>query len=153
MRPLWDGIKNTLAADDLFWRVSCFFFALLAGGLGVLIGCVLLLSSARDTMWWPWQALFWLLAAGLFAWAAVLLLGCVSPPASRPARWAARAMPTLVDFEGDTSLFAMLAFFPAAAITLLLRAIGVRGCKSPRSARIIHEAERNTRSPWTGPTP
>jgi hypothetical protein len=62
-------------------------------------------------------------------------------------------MPTLVDFEGDTSLFAMLAFFPAAAITLLLRAIGLRGCKSPRSARIIHEAERNTRSPWTGPTP
>jgi hypothetical protein len=151
MRLLWDGIKNTLAADDLFWRVSCFFFALLAGGLGVLIGCVLLLSSARDTMWWPWQASFWLLALGLFAWATVLLLGCVSPPASRPTRWAARAMPALIDFEGDTSLFAMLAFFPAAVITLLLRGIGLRGCQSPRSARIIHEAERNTRSPWPGP--
>jgi len=36
-------------------------------------------------------------------------------------------------------------------ITLLLRGIGLRGCQSPRSARIIHEAERNTRSPRPGP--
>jgi hypothetical protein len=145
MRGLWDGVKRVLAADDLFWRVSCFFFALLGSGLAVLIGCVLLLSSARESMWWPWQALFWLLAAGSFAWGAVLLLGCFSAPDSRPARWAARAMPTLVDFEGETSLFALAAFFPAAVITLLLRGIGVRGCRSPRSARIVHEAERNSR--------
>ena len=148
MRALWDGVKGVLVADDLFWRVSCFFFALLGIGFGVLIGCVLLLSSARESMWWPWQALFWLLAAGLFAWAAVLLLGCVSPPGSRPTRWAARALPAMVDFEGETSLFALAAFLPAAVITLLLRGIGVRGCRSPRSARLIAEAERNTRSPW-----
>jgi hypothetical protein len=147
MRALWDGVKAALAADDLFWRVSCFFFALLAIGFGVLIGCVLLLSSARTSMWWPWQALCWLLVAGLFAWTAVLLLGCVSPPDSRPARWAARALPAMVDFEGETSLFALAAFFPAAVITLLLRGVGMRGCRSRRSARLIHEAERNSRSP------
>ena len=145
MRALWDGVKGVLAADDLFWRVSCFFFALLGIGLGVLIGSVLLLSSARDSMWWPWQALLWLFAAGLFAWASVLLLGCFSPPGSRPARWAARAQPAMVDFEGETSLLALAVFLPAAMVTLMLRGIGVRGCKSPRSARLIHEAERNSR--------
>jgi hypothetical protein len=42
-------------------------------------------------------------------------------------------------------------FFPAALLTLLLRGVGMRGCKSPQSAALIAEAERNTGSPW--PTP
>jgi hypothetical protein len=153
VRALWDRIKDSLAGDDLFWRVGCFFWALLGIGFGVLIGCVLLLSSARESLWWPWQALFWLLAAGLFAWAAVLLLGCVSPSDSRPTRWAAGALPAIVDFEGDTSLLAYVTFFPAAVLTLLLRGIGMRGCRSPQSALLIDEAERNTRSPWPDLTP
>lgn len=99
-------------------------------------------------MWWPWWALFWLLVVAFFAWALVLLGGCVSPPNSRPARWAAFALPDIVDFEGETSVFAIVAFFPAAVLTLLLRGIGIRGGKSPRSARLISKAERNTRAPW-----
>jgi hypothetical protein len=44
----WDRMKDALAADDLFWRVSCFFYALVGGGIGVFIVCILLLSSARQ---------------------------------------------------------------------------------------------------------
>jgi hypothetical protein len=145
VRALWDRVKDALKVDDLFWRVSCFVFALFAAGLGVLIACVLLLSSAGETMWWVWQALFWLLAAGFFAWALVLLGGCVSPPDSRPARWAAVALPDIADFDGESSGLLQLLFFPAAVLTLLLRSIGVRGCKSWRGARLVARAEREMR--------
>jgi hypothetical protein len=150
-RALWDRMKDDLAADDLFWRVSCFFFALFGVGFAVLIAWVML-SSARES-WWLWQALLWLVAAGLFAWAAVLLLGCLSPPDSRSSRWADGVLPAIVDFEGKTSAFGVVAFFPAAALTLLLHGIGVRGCRSPQSAELIEEAEQNTRSPWPDLTP
>lgn len=147
MRALWDGMRQTLAADDLFWRVSCFLFALLALAIASLIGW-LLLSPARESMGWLWQALIWLLTAASFGWAAVLLAGCFAPPESRPTRWAAVALPSIVDFEGEMSLLSIVTFFPAAVLTLLLRAIGLRGCQSPQSALLIEEAEENTRSPW-----
>jgi hypothetical protein len=50
--------------------------------------------------------------------------------------------------EGETSLFAYVTFLHAAMLTLMLRSVGMRGCRSARSARLTHEAERNTRSPW-----
>lgn len=147
MQALFDRMKEALAADDLFWRVSCFFYAVVGAGIGLLIAWVLLASSARETMWWLWYALLWLLAAAFVAWGLVLLLGCVSPPKSRPARWAAVALPQIVSFDGETGLLATMTFFPAALLTLLLRGIGIRGCKSPQSADLIAEAERNTGSP------
>jgi hypothetical protein len=150
MATLLDRLRDTLKEDDLYWRVSCFVFALLAIAVGAFIACILLLSSARETMWWLWYGLFWLLATAFFAWGLVLLGGCVSPPDSRPARWAASVLPGISgpDLLGDSSGFFDLLYYPAAVLTLLLRSIGVRGCKSSRSAEIMDEAERNTGSPW-----
>ena len=150
MGTVLDRLKDTLKDDDLFWRVSCFFFALLGIAIGGLIAWILLASSARETMWWLWYALFWLLVAAFFAWGLVLLGGCVSPPDSRPARWAAVALPGISEPDplADSSRLLDLLYYPAMALTLLLRSIGVRGCKSSRSADIMDEAERNTGSPW-----
>ena len=150
MRALWDRMKDALAEDDLFWRVSCFFYSVVGVGFAALIGWVLL-SSDRGS-WGP-RALLWLVAAGLFAWGAVLLMGCFRPPESRPSRWAANLLPAIVDFEGKTSSLRLVTFFPAAVLALLLRGIGVRGCKSAQSAELIEEAEQNTRSPWQDLTP
>ena len=146
MATLLDRMKDKLKEDDLFRRISCLFFALLAIAIGAFIAWLLLASSARETMWWLWYALFWLLVAAFFAWALVLLGGCVSSPDSRPARWAAVALPDMADSDslGDSSNWLSLLFYPAALLTLLLRSIGIRGCKSSRSAAIIADAERNT---------
>ena len=152
MGTLLDRVKDTLKEDDLYWRASCFVFALLAIAVGTFIAWILLASSARETMWWLWYALFWLLAAAFLAWGLVLLGGCVSPPDSRPARWAASALPGISGPDSDpfgnsTGWFDLL-YYPAAALTLLLRSVGIRGCKSSRSADIMDEAERKTGSPW-----
>jgi hypothetical protein len=146
MQALWDRLRNSLAADDLFFRVSCFFYALVGGAVGGFIAWLLVASSARDTMAGLLYALFWLIAIAFLAWAAVLLIGCVSPPASRPMRWASAVLPPIVSFDGQEGLLAYLTFLPAAVLTLALRAIGVGGCKSADSALLIDEAERNTRS-------
>ena len=150
MAAFLDRVKDALKEDDLYWRVSCSVFALLAIAVGGFIAAVLLLSSARETMWWLWYALFWLLAAAFLAWGLVLLGGCVSPPDSRPARWANRVLPGISgpDPLGDSSGFFDLLYYPAMALTLLLRSIGIRGCKSSRSAEIMDQAERKTGSPW-----
>jgi hypothetical protein len=146
MPSLWDRIKASLAADDLFFRVSCFFYALVGGAIGGFIAWLLVASTARETMAGPLYALFWLIAATFLIWAAILLLGCISPPNTRPARWAAAALPKIVSFDGEVGILSYLTFLPAAALTLLLRSIGIRGCKSVRSSKLVNEAERNTRS-------
>jgi len=149
MGTLLDRVKDTLKEDDLFWRVSCFFFALLAIAVGGFIAAVLLLSSARETMWWLWYALFWQLVTAFSAWGLVLLGGCVSPPDSRPARWASFVLPGISEPDplGDSSRFFDLLYYPVMALTLLLRFIGARGCKSSRSADIMDDVERKTGSP------
>ena len=146
MPSLLDRIKASLAADDLFLRASCFFYALLAAAVGGFIAWLLVESSARDTMALPLYALFWLIAAAFLAWAAMLLPGCVSPPASRPMRWASRVLPPIVSIDGQEGLLAYITFLPAAALTLALRVIGVRGCTSRKSAALIDDAERKSRS-------
>jgi hypothetical protein len=146
MQSLTDRIKATLAEDDLFWPASCLFYALVAGAAGGFIAWLLAASSARESMTLALYALFWLIAIAFLAWAAVLLLGCVSPPASRPMRWASRALPGSVSVDGQEGLLAYITFLPAAALTLALRAIGVRGCKTRKSAALIDEAERKSRS-------
>ena len=62
-------------------------------------------------------------------------------------RWASAVLPPIVSFDGQEGLLAYITFLPAAMLTLLLRSIGLRGCKSAQSAGLIDEAERNTRSP------
>jgi|ERR1044072_4887071 hypothetical protein len=147
MQALIDRLKATLAEDDLFWRASCFFYALVAGAVGGFIAWLLIASTARDTMALPLYAVLWVIAAAFLAWAAVLLLGCVSPPESRPMRWASRVLPPIVSMDGQEGLLAYITFLPAAVLTLALRAIGMRGAKSADSALLIDEAERNARSP------
>ncbi|MGB9366032.1 MAG: hypothetical protein WCE79_08460 [Xanthobacteraceae bacterium] len=146
MQAFWDRIKASLSADDLFFRVSCFFYALVGGAVGGFIAWLLVASSARETTAGPLYALFWLIAVAFLVWAAVLLIGCVSPPGTRPMRWAAATLPPIVSFDGQEGLLAYITFLPAAVLTLLLRGIGVRGCQSRRSAALIDEAERNSRS-------
>jgi hypothetical protein len=146
MQSLIDRIKATLAEDDLFWRAGCFFYAALATAVGGFIAWLLVASSARDTMAVALYALFWVIALAFLAWAAVLLAGCVSPPESRPMRWASRALPGIVSIDGQEGLLAYLTFLPAALLTLALRAIGIRGCRSRKSAALIDDAERKSRS-------
>jgi hypothetical protein len=129
MHALWHLIKDALTRDDLFWRVTCFLFAAVAAAIGVLIGWVVLNGPA---IWWPWQALLWTAAAGLFVWAFLLLGGCFSPPGSGWARRARHATPKTVDIEGNVPLTVVMVLFPAAVLTILLRCVGVRGCKSSR---------------------
>lgn len=131
MGTLWRMLKDALSADDLFWRVSCFLFALLLAGVGALV-CYLLLGPDGPSIWWLWHALLWVLAGGLYLWAAVLIAGCFSPPGTRPFRWARHAMPGVVDFEGEMHLTVMVILLPAAVLTLVLRCVGVRGSKSSR---------------------
>lgn len=149
---LLDRLKDALREDDLHWRASCFVFSLIGIPIGTFIAWLLLASSARETMWWLWYALFWLLAAAFLAWGLVLLGGCVSPPDSRPARWADSVLPGISghDFDalGNSSGWFDLLYYPAAALTLLLRSVGIRGCKSSRSTDLMDEAERKTGSPW-----
>lgn len=146
MQAFWDRIKAALSADDLFFRVSCFFYALVGAGVGGFIAWLLVASSAREPMAGPLYALFWLIAVVFLIWAAVLFIGCVSPPESRPMRWAAAVLPPIVSFDGQEGLLAYITFLPAAVLTLLLRGIGLRGRQSRRSADLIDEAERNARS-------
>jgi len=131
MGTLWQSLKDALTADDLLWRVSCFLFALLLAGVGALL-CYLLLGPDGPSIWWLWQALLWLLVAALYLWAAMLIAGCFSAPGTRPFRWARHTMPRAVDFEGDMSITVLVILLPAAALTILLRCIGVRGSKSSR---------------------
>ena len=146
MQALWLRIKDSLAADDLFWRVSCFFYALVGGAIGGFVAWLLVASSARQEMAGPLYALFWVMAIAFLVWAAVLLIGCVSTPESRPMCWASAALPKIVSFDGEVGILSYLTFLPAAALTLLLRGIGLRGCRSRRSSKLVNEAERNTRS-------
>jgi len=146
MQALLDRLKASLSADDLFFRVSCFFYALVGGAIGGFLAWLLVASSARQDMGLPLYALFWLIAVAFLIWAAILLPGCVSPPESRPMRWATAALPRIVSFDGEVGILSYLTFLPAAALTLLLRGIGIRGCQSRRSARLVNEAERNSRS-------
>lgn len=146
MQPFWDRIKASLAADDLFFRASCFFYAAIAAVIGGFIAWLLVASSARETMAGPLYALFWVIAVAFLIWAVLLLLGCVSPPDTRPARWGAGALPKIVSFDGEVGILGYLTFLPAAALMLLLRGIGIRGCQSRRSSKLVNEAERNTRS-------
>jgi hypothetical protein len=128
MHALWHRVREALTMDDLFWRVSCFLFAALAAAIGVLICWVVL----KESIWWPWQALLWAVAAGLCVWAVLLLGGCFSAPGSRWAKRARHATPSTVDIEGGVPLTVVVVLFPAAVLTILLRCIGVRGCKSAR---------------------
>jgi len=146
MQALLERIKASLAEDDLFWRASCLFYALVATAVGGFIAWLLVASSARETMALPLYALFWLIAVAFLIWAGVLLIGCGSPPASRPMRWASAVLPPIVSFDGEEGLLAYITFLPAAALTLALRAVGIRGCKSRKSAALIDDAERKSRS-------
>jgi hypothetical protein len=131
MGALWLLLKNALTADDLFWRVSCFLFALLVTSLGILV-CYLLLGPDREAIWWVWRVPLWGLAGGFFVWAALLLGGSFGPPESRWTRRARYAMPPAIDFDGEIYLTVVIALLPAAVLTIVLRCIGVRGCKSSR---------------------
>jgi hypothetical protein len=131
MGTLWRRLKDALSTDDLFWRVSCVLFALFLAGVGALV-CYLLLGPDRASIWWLWQGLLWIVAGGLYLWAAVLIVGCFSPPGTRPFRWGRHAMPRAVDYDGEMSLTVMVILLPAAVLTIALRCIGVRGSKSSR---------------------
>jgi hypothetical protein len=146
MQTLFDRMKDALADDDLFWRVSCAFWALFAAAVGGFIAWLLVASSARQDMASLLYALLWLIALAFLAWSAVLLVGCVSPLESRSMRRAGKVLPSIVSVDGQEGLLAYVTFLPAAVVTLALRAVGIRGCRSADSAQLIDEAQRNSRS-------
>jgi len=127
MRALWRRLKDALTVDDLFWRVVFFLFALFMMALCVVGVGWLLTPDARAT-WWVWQVLLAAFMAGLFFCAAVMFGGCFASPGSRWSRWAQKATPDAVDI-GEAIFIVAVIFLPAVVITVLLRYIGVRGCK------------------------
>ena len=128
MRELWRLLRTALTTDDLVWRVTFLLFAILLASLTAGLSYWLLTADGRSS-WWVWQLLLWALAVGLAIWSIVLLGGCFGSPGSRWARWAHRVPLDAADGEGVILLLAII-LIPAAALTLMLRWIGVRGHSS-----------------------
>ncbi len=128
MRELWRLLKTALTADGLVWRVSFLLFAMLLGALTAGLS-YWLLTPQGGSSWWVWQLLLWALTVGLATWGIVLLGGCFGSPGSRWAWWAHRVPLDAADGEGAILLVAII-LIPAAALTLMLWCIGVRGHSS-----------------------
>jgi hypothetical protein len=118
----WKSLRP-LMRDDLFVRVIAFLFGLALGGLGA---CVLLWASKYDSSGDPmWlELLLWGVGLAIALWGGLLLARSAAPSGSRIWRLGERVLPDSADDGG----WLMLAFcVPAALITMLLRAAGVRG--------------------------
>lgn len=123
MGKLPQSLLDKLTKDDLFLRVILFVFSLFALWLGT--EAVQWLMNPTEEHWG------WSLAAGLtgalfLSWGVVVIVGAFAPPSSRWSKLAERCYPDPSGLD-DLALFLVVVLAPAAALTLLLRAFGIRG--------------------------
>jgi hypothetical protein len=124
MKKLLRVILSPFSRDDLYLRVV----QVLCGGTIAYGALAVIRSLLTDAEWSQpaWFAVFaWLLAIAFLVWGSVLLAGAVSPVAWKSYSLARRAIPDGVAEDGI--LLVVVFFIPAAILTLLLRAFGVRG--------------------------
>jgi hypothetical protein len=123
MRNLWPSLVAGLTKDDLFLRVILFVFSLFALWLGV--EAVRWLAGPDDEHW-GWSVAIGLIGAGFLFWGAVVFVAAFTSPSSRWSRFADKCYPDPAGLD-DLAIFLVVVLFPAAALTLVLRVLGVRG--------------------------
>jgi hypothetical protein len=122
---LWAWLRNALARDDLFLRVSFLLAGLLLGGLGIgMLSWALTDTVAHDAIWPTPLAL--VLGGSLCAWGGVLIIRCFVPARWRIARFAETVAPDPTGIR-DGAFLVLLCCLPAVLLTLLLRCAGVNG--------------------------
>lgn len=123
MGKLSQSLLDALTKDDLFLRVILFVFSLFALWLG--IEAVRWLMNQNEEYWG------WLFAVGLIgilflSWGVVVFVRAFTPPSSRWSKFAEKCYPDPSGLD-DVALFLVVVLAPAAVLTLVLRAFGIRG--------------------------
>ena len=122
MGNLWKSFVEAVTKDDLFTRVTLAVFGLGATALGLL--AVSEAVSSNET--WGWLLILWVVGVVFLSWGLLVFVAGFSPPSSRWSKAAEKFYPDPAGLD-DAALFLVAFLIPAAVLTLLLRACGVRG--------------------------
>ncbi len=123
MRNLWYSLVAELTKDDLFLRVILFVFSLFALWLGVE---AIRWLAGSDEEYWGWSVAIGLIGAGFLFWGVVVFVASFTSPSTRWSRFAEKCYPDPAGLD-DLAIFLVVVLFPAAALTLVLRVLGIRG--------------------------
>jgi len=121
------SLRNRFAADlrrdDLFIRVSLFVFGLGSLALGGVAAHWLV--SSRESPW-GWLVLVGAVASLFLLWGCLASVGAFTSPSSRWSKVAEKFYPDPAGLD-DAAFLLFVVLLPAALMTLVLRAFGVRG--------------------------
>ena len=125
MKRIWHWLRNQLYRDDLFFRATCFLLGISLGGLGlVMIVAGTSPEFLAELSWF--NLLYWPVAGLLTALGALLLARSFIAADWRIAKHAEKYLPDPADLEDAAILFVVI-LAPAVLLTILLRALGVKG--------------------------
>jgi hypothetical protein len=122
MDHLWKSLAGALTKDDLFLRVTLFVFGLCALALGVAAVNWLMTSNAS----WGWLLAVGMMGGLFLLWGFIVLVSAFTPPSNRWSKLAEKCYPEPAALD-DAAIFLFIVLMPAVALTLALRALGVRG--------------------------
>jgi hypothetical protein len=122
MGNLWTLFVEAVSKDDLVIRVTLGVFGVGAFALGLFMVCEPAYSN--EPLGW----LLVLLVMGLLfmLWGFVVFVAAFTAPSSRWSDFAEKCYPNPAGLD-DAAIFILIILFPAVLLTLLLRALGVRG--------------------------
>lgn len=122
MGHLWKSFVDAVTKDELFIRVTLALFGLGATALGLLA----LSEIVSSNEFWGWLLILWVVGVLFLSWGFLVFVAAFTPPSSRWSKAAEKFYPDPAGLD-DAVFFLVLVLIPAAVLTLLLRACGVRG--------------------------
>lgn len=122
MGNLWKSIIEAVTKDDLFIRVTLAVFGSCATALGLLA----LREAIRSNESWGWLLVLWVVGAMFLSWGLLVFVSAFTRPSSRWSKAAEKCYPDPAGLD-DAALFFVVVLIPAAVLTFLLRACGIRG--------------------------
>lgn len=121
MGALWRLLVKAVTKDDLFIRVTLVVF-----GVGALVLGSLTVREAHSSESWGWLQAIWIVGVMFLSWGIIVVVGAFTPPLSRWNKVAEKCYPDPAALD-DAAVFLIIVLIPAVVLTLLLRALGVRG--------------------------
>lgn len=123
MRNLWNWLAAGLTKDDLFLRVILFVFSLVALWLGM--EAIRWVAGPAEEHW-GWSVAVGFIGASFTFWGVIVFVAAFSSPSSSWSRFAEKFYPNPAGLD-DLAILLVVVLLPAAALTLVLRILGVRG--------------------------
>lgn len=122
MGRLWKLFTEAVTKDDLFIRVTLAVFGLASTALGLLT----VTDAVDSNESWGWLLALWVVGILFLSWGLLVFVAAFTPPLSRWSKTAEKFYPDPGGLD-EAAIFLVVMLIPAAVLTLLLRACGVRG--------------------------